>query len=69
MLTVMFIAFIIPYEEDGRNTSEIIGESVLILLLTLLRGYTSWMEDPEMRYGVALTQIASISAGLASIGN
>ena len=36
-------------------------ESVVIIYLTLTRCYTSWMEDPEMRYGVAITQIAIIS--------
>jgi hypothetical protein len=62
LFTIIFLAQNRPYENDGRNTSEIIGESVVIIYLTFMRCYTDWMEDPEMRYGVALTQIAIISA-------
>ena len=42
-------------------------ESVVIIYLTLTRCYTSWMDDPEMRYGVALTQIAIIGVHASQV--
>mgnify|MGYP001059094341 CR=1 FL=1 len=61
LLTVIFLAYNRPCEDEGSNTQEIIGETVATIYLIFTRCYTAWMDDPKIRYVVALTQIAIIS--------
>jgi hypothetical protein len=56
----MFIATYRPYEDQELNNSQILGEVVVIVYLTLSRCYTDWVPDPMTRQMVGFTQITVV---------